>query len=62
LQQALEEVLPSSIPVTINTASSTSTNSPIMKKVNHGFDIVIGITMFLCLFSLSANVSANVFE
>lgn len=47
------------------TATSTSLSTGtinITKIMNETFDIIIGITMFLCFFALSANMSANLYE
>ena len=45
------------------TSTSTSTGTiNITKLMNKTFDIIIAITMFLCFFALSANMSANLYE
>ena len=63
LTNALTKVLPSSFSV-INNNSSTTAGSMtyVLRLLNLIFDIIIAITMFLCLFALSANMSANIFQ
>ena len=62
---ALREALPTSTVVNNLLLTQDSTNSGIEKVtqlVNYIFDVIIGVTMFLCFFALSANMSANIFE
>ncbi len=40
----------------------TGTNDKISNIINKTFDVIIGLTMFLCFFALSANMSANLYE
>jgi ABC-type antimicrobial peptide transport system permease subunit len=61
LQAALADVLPSSFSVVIN-SSSTGSLAYVLRLLNVMFDIIIAVTMFLCLFALSANMSANIFN
>jgi ABC-type antimicrobial peptide transport system permease subunit len=37
-------------------------NSKITKIMNYVFNTIIALTMFLCFFALSANMSANLYE
>ena len=45
-----------------HSASSSSTNSKITSILDKVFNTIIGVTMFLCFFALSANMSANLYE
>lgn len=61
---AVNKVLPdASFSSYAATSTSLSTGTiNITKLMNETFDIIIGITMFLCFFALSANMSANLYE
>ena len=57
----LEEAMPG---VSVNMPSATIglENTKIEKIINSVFYSVIGITMFLCFFSLCASMSSNLYE
>jgi ABC-type antimicrobial peptide transport system permease subunit len=61
---AVNKVLPdASFSSYAATSTSLSTGTiDITKLMNETFDIIIAITMFLCFFALSANMSANLYE
>ena len=42
--------------------TTTTGTIDVTKLLNETFDIIIAITMFLCFFALSANMSANLYE
>lgn len=43
-------------------SGDTTTTSKIQRILNIVFNVIIGLTMFLCFFALSANMSANLFQ
>lgn len=45
-----------------STASDFTLNARIIKIINTVFYSIISITMFLCFFSLSASMAANLYE
>lgn len=45
----------------VQTTDSDSGNSKVVKILNKVFDTIIVLTMFLCFFALSANMSANLY-
>jgi ABC-type antimicrobial peptide transport system permease subunit len=63
LSTALADVLSSSFTVVSQGSSTTSDSlAKVIRLLNEIFDIIIAITMFLCLFALSANMSANIYQ
>lgn len=63
LSNALADVLDSSLEVVTEGSSTTSDSlDKVIRLLNEIFDIIIAITMFLCLFALSANMSANIYQ
>jgi ABC-type antimicrobial peptide transport system permease subunit len=46
----------------VTTTSASSSGPNITKILNKTFDTIIAVTMFLCFFALSANMSANLYE
>ena len=66
LKQSLAEALPGQkISITDHTPASTGSNLSIDKItsiMNKVFNSIIIITMLLCFFALSANMSANLYE
>ncbi len=63
LVQALQSVFNEEFDVVINdfaTPAKQDKMYKVTKLLNQTFDVIIGITMFLCLFALSANMSANI--
>lgn len=61
LSNSLADVLDSSFEVVTEGSSSDSLNK-VIRLLNELFDIIIAITMFLCLFALNANMSANIYQ
>ena len=47
---------------TINVAANDKQKTSSENLLNAMFDVVIFITMFLCFFALSTNMSANLYE
>ena len=57
---ALESVLPPNYDVNVNEDPTQDNKQNVTRLLNEIFDVIIVITMFLCLFALSANMSANI--
>lgn len=60
-QAKIIDVMPYT-PVFVERGALAASDVDITKYLGYVFDVIILLTMFLCFFALSANMSANLFE